>query len=563
MNIKISIFPNKAVNSANNQNIQPKTKPMPMDSVSFSSNIKENEKNFVELREKISKDMKPIMSNSEAACWDFYTNSSQENLDKMNAAQDKANDFYDNKEIYAQLKEINNKGGVHDKKLQKQLRNLTSSFGDGIEYKNELKAMSEKENEISQKFNSYVMKIDDKPVSKAELSQIIETEKNPEIRKKALNAKIQSGDLIAEDLRELVKMRNDFAKKKGYDNYFDYMLEENYDIKPKELDKLLTDVANNTKDSNKKVMDGVKADLSKAFGVASEDLRSYHFGYLAGDNPEKLVNDEIKSKEEVVDISKKAYAGMGYDVDKLPIELDLFPRANKNTHGFSFPIEAGKDARILANLTNNVSSIDTLMHELGHSVFTVKTNPKLPYLEQDTTSTMTEAVAMMMGDMPRTEGLIKDKVSPEVFAKFQKSAAEEDSKFVGSSMAIIDFERNMYKNPDQDLKQLWKDMGVKYKGRSEKDEPTNEWATIPHFLSHPAYYQNYFRASLIKAQLYDALTDKFGNLTENKNTAKYLDEHIFQYGGSKEDDEILQEVTGKPLTAEAFCERINKTIKGE
>ena len=563
MNIKISIFPNKAVNSANNQNIQPKTKPMPMDSVSFSSNIKENEKNFVELREKISKDMKPIMSNSEAACWDFYTNSSQENLDKMNVAQDKANDFYDNKDIYAQLKEINDKGGVHDKKLQKQLRNLTSSFGDGIEYKNELKAMSEKENEISQKFNSFVMKIDDKPVSKAEVSQIIETEKNPEIRKKALNAKIQSGDLIAEDLRELVKMRNDFAKKKGYDNYFDYMLEENYDIKPKELNKLLTDVANNTKESNKKVMDGVKADLSKAFGVAPEDLRSYHFGYLAGDNPEKLVNDKIKTKEEVVDISKKAYAGMGYDVDKLPIELDLFPRANKNTHGFSFPIEAGKDARILANLTNNVSSIDTLMHELGHSVFTVKTNPKLPYLEQDTTSTMTEAVAMMMGDMPRTEGLIKDKVSPEVFAKFQKSAAEEDSKFVGSSMAIIDFERNMYKNPDQDLKQLWKDMSVKYKGRSEKDEATNEWATIPHFLSHPAYYQNYFRASLIKAQLYDALTDKFGNLTENKNTAKYLDEHIFQYGGSKEDDEILQEVTGKPLTAEAFCERINKTIKGE
>ena len=71
------------------------------------------------------------------------------------------------------------------------------------------------------------------------------------------------------------------------------------------------------------------------------------------------MHDEIKSKEEVVEISKKAYAGMGYDVDKLPIKLDLFPRENKNTHGFSFPIEAGKDARILANLTNNVSRIDT------------------------------------------------------------------------------------------------------------------------------------------------------------------------------------------------------------
>lgn len=561
MDFKINLFKSNAINKTNNKTIQPKTKPIPMDSVSFSTNIKENEKNFVELREKISKDMQPIMSNSEAACWNFYTESSKENLDKMNAAQDKANDFYDNKEIYAQLKEINDKGGVQDKKLQKQLRNLTSAFGDGIEFKEELKAMSEKENEISQKLNSYVMKIDDKPVSKAELSQIMETEKNPEIRKKASDAKIKSGDLIAEDLRELVKMRNDFAKKKGYDNYFDYKISEDYDIKPKELDKLLSDVAKNTKKSNDKVMSEIKADLSKAFGVKPEDLRSYHFGYLAGEDPERLVNEQINTKEEVVDISKKAYAGMGYDVDSLPIKLDLFPRANKNTHGFSFPIEAGKDARILANLTNNVSSIDTLMHELGHSVFTVKTDSKLPYMEQDTTSTMTEAVAMMMGDLVRTEGLLKDKVSPEVNEKFAKSLGKEDSSFVGSSMAIIDFERNMYKNPDQDLKQLWKDMSVKYKGRSEKDEPTNEWATIPHFLSHPAYYQNYFRASLIKAQLYDGLTKKFGNITENKDTAKYLNEHIFKYGGSKEDDEILQEVTGQPLTAEAFCDRINELVK--
>ena len=559
MNIK-NIIPKFAVNFKGTNNIQPKTKPIPMDSVSFSTNIKENEQNFVELREQISKDMKPIMSASEAACWDFYTESSKENLDKMNAAQDKANDFYDNKEIYAQLKEINNKGGVQDKKLQKQLRNLTSAFGDGIEFKEEIKVMNEKENEISQKLNSYVMKIDEKPVSKAELSKIMETEKNPEIRKKAADAKIKSGDLIAEDLRELVKMRNDFAKKKGYDNYFDYKIAEDYDIQPKELDKLLSDVAKNTKKSNDKVMSGIKNDLSKAFGIKPEELRSYHFGYLAGEDPERLVNEQIKTKEEVVDISKKAYAGMGYDIDKLPIKLDLFPRENKNTHGFSFPIEAGKDARILANLTNNVSSIDTLMHELGHSVFTVKTDSKLPYMEQDTTSTMTEAVAMMMGDMVRTEGLVKDKVSPEVNEKFAKSLGKEESLFVGSSMAIIDFERNMYKNPDQDLKQLWKDMSVKYKGRSEQDEPTNEWATIPHFLSHPGYYQNYFRASLIKAQLYDSLTQKLGKLTENKETAKYLDENLFKYGGSKDDNEILTEITGKELSADAFCERINKLV---
>jgi len=543
----------------------PKTKPMPADSVCFS-NVppkQTNDEKFVELREKISPEMKQLYTEVASADWDFYTNSSKENLEKSNAAQDKMNDFYDDKEIYKEIKKINDAGGVKEPHLQKQLRNLTTAFGDGIEYKEELKAMREKENEISQKLNSFQMTIDGENVSKAQIQKIMETETNPEMRKKAADAKIASGDLIADDLVELVKMRNEFAQKKGYDNYFDYKIAQDYDIQPKELDKLLGDVAANTKEANAKVMSDKKQELADAFGIRQEDLRSYHFGLLTGEDPEKLVNDEITTKEQVVEMSKKAYAGMGYNIDEMPITLDLFPRENKNTHGFSFPIEPGKDARILANLTNNVSSVDTLMHELGHSVFTVETDPTIPYLTQDTTSTMTEAVAMMMGDMPRTEGLAKDLVSPEVNEKFEKSLGSEEATFVGSAMTIIEFERAMYKNPDQDLKQLWKDLSVKYKGRSEQDEPTNEWATVPHYLSHPGYYQNYFRASLIKAQLYDALTDKFGKLTENKETATYLNEHLFQYGGSKTDNEILTDITGKELSADAFCERINRLVLEE
>ena len=198
------------------------------------------------------------------------------------------------------------------------------------------------------------MKIDGENVSKSQIKKIMETETNPEIRKKAEIAKIASGDLIADDLVELVKMRNDFAKKKGFDNYFDYKISQDYDIQPKALDKLLGDVSKNIREANAKVMNDKKQDLANAFGIKQEDLRSYHFGLLTGEDPEKLVNDQIKTKEQVVEISKKAYAGMGYNIDELPITLDLFPRANKNTHGFSFPIEPGKDARILANLTTLV-----------------------------------------------------------------------------------------------------------------------------------------------------------------------------------------------------------------
>ena len=41
-------------------------------------------------------------------------------------------------------------------------------------------------------------------------------------------------------------------------------------------------------------------------------------------DPKKAVNESLTSKEQVVDIAKTAYMNMGYDVDNMPIILDLF-----------------------------------------------------------------------------------------------------------------------------------------------------------------------------------------------------------------------------------------------
>ena len=116
----------------------------------------------------------------------------------------------------------------------------------------------------------------------------------------------------------------------------------------------------------------------------------------------------------------------------------------------------------------------------------------------------------------------------------------------------------MYENPEQDLKQLWHDLKVKYQKRSEKEDLDNGWATIPHFLSHPAYYQNYFRATIIKAQMYNYLTSKLGNITENNKTANILKNELFQYGISMEENELIEKFTGKKLSVDDFIESIKK-----
>ena len=114
----------------------------------------------------------------------------------------------------------------------------------------------------------------------------------------------------------------------------------------------------------------------------------------------------------------------------------------------------------------------------------------------------------------------------------------------------------MYKNPNQNPSKLWYDLKCLYTGKNKIEDINNEWATIPHYLSHPAYYQNYFRANIIKAQIYKYLTSQLGLITENKATAEFLNNNLFKYGESIEEDDLIKQFTGESLSSKALCESL-------
>lgn len=490
------------------------------------------------------------------ADWNFYINSNPQNLDIMTKAQDEYSNLFKDKNYYEKFKNLD-KNNLNNHE-QKQLKNILKDFEEEIHSGEELKQLRNKENEIAQKYNSYVLKIDDKEVTRVDIQKILQTETNPDIRKKAYEANIAAADFIANDLKEFVKMRNNFALKKGFSNYFEYKLTEDYEVVLNDLLCLLDDVYFKSKDVIKNIIEDKQKDLKNFFNV--DELKPYHYGLLLDNDPAKKVNECFKNKEQIVEISKTTYKNMGYDVDKLiddkKLTLDLFPRKNKNTHGFCFDIDAGCDARILANLTNNTNSLDTLNHEMGHCVYTLGISRELPFVDRQTYPAMTEAVAMMMGDIQKRENILKNIVPADVLEEFKNTFRKDEANFIAHSQVIINFEKEMYENPDQDLKKLWHDLKVKYQLRSENEESDNGWASIPHYLSHPAYYQNYFRATLIKAQIYNYLLDKLGNITENSKTAEFLDKNLFQYGISMEENELIEKLTGKKLRADDFVKSI-------
>lgn len=508
--------------------------------------MRESEK-FIRIREEFSPALEKVNYNEGKTAWDFYLNSNPQTLNAFEKAQDDITKLYSDREMYNKFLEIDKtKISKHE---QKQLKNILKSFDERLNSGEAFKALEKKENEIAQKYNSYVAIIDGKEVSKPEISRIMQNETDPELREKAYKATIKGGDLIADDMIEFVKMRNDFATSKGYDNFFDYKLKEDYDVESEFLNKLIDEVYCGAREKIKSLQQKSYSELKKIFKV--DKLEGWHYGLLTDSNPEKAVNNILENYS-IEDISKNAYRGMGYDIDKLisegKITLDLYPRKGKNTHGFCFCIAPGMDSRILANLRNDAKSIDTLNHEMGHCVYDLGISRKLPIIDRQPSSmAFTEAIAMMMGDLQKKEDMLKDIIPKDKLSKFKKSIAEDEANFISKSLLIIDFEREFYKNPNQNPAKLWADLRLKY--RNQNHAPNNEWATIPHYLSHPAYYQNYFRASLMKAQIYNHLKNILGSITENSKTADYLRENIFSKGASVEEYDLIKQLTGKDFSA--------------
>ena len=167
---------------------------------------------------------------------------------------------------------------------------------------------------------------------------------------------------------------------------------------------------------------------------------------------------------------------------------------------------------------------------------------------------LTEAIALMMGDIKKKENILKGIVPEDILQGYKDSLKKDEIENVVRELQVMDFEREIYNNPDQNPAELWVKMREKYLDIYTPAD--NEWADMAHYLNRPGYYQNYFRATLMKAQIYNHLNKVLGNITENPKTAEYLNKNIFSAGASVNEYDLIKQLTGKEFGADDFIKNL-------
>lgn len=520
--------------------------------------------------------IKPLDKQANLAWWDAAVTGDPKAYDRSSAMTLQIRRIYSDSKDFAFLKEVKQSEQVKDPLLARQLTVLYNAYLANQIDPELLQQIVELGTEIEKNFSTFRGAIDGKKVTDNEIKEILKGQTDSAQRQKAWLASKQVGTAVAADLVRLVKLRNEAARKLGFDTYHTLALATGeQDVK--ELDKIFDDLYERTKVPFAKAKAELDQILAKKYGVAPAELMPWHYHdpfFQETPMVYDLDLDVYYQDKDVKTLAEQFYAGLGLPVETILARSDLYEKEGKNPHAFCTHIDREGDVRILCNLKNNESWMETILHELGHGVYDKYLDYGTPYLLRTPAHTFTtEAVAMFFGRLSRNPAWMQqmlglsDAQRAEIEKVGAKYAQLKQLIFARWDMVMYNFEKGLYAHPDQDLTKLWWDLVEKYQlVKRPLNRPNPDWAAKIHFSAAPCYYHNYLLGELLASQWQHTLvtrvlglqSDRGVSYIDQKRAGDYLRRAVFEAGNLYPWNEMIERSTGEPLTAKYFVDQFVK-----
>ncbi len=514
--------------------------------------------------------IKPMAKEVSLASWEAAISGRPEDYDKVSELTLKVRQVYSDPQEFAFLKDAKESGQVTDAILARQLDVLYNSYLESQIEPELLKKIVDLGTKIEKNFSTFRGTIEGNKVTDNEIKEILKTQTDSGKRKQAWLASKQVGAEVADDIVQLVKLRNEAAKKLGFDNYHTLSLATSeQDVK--ELDRIFEKLYELTNEPYAKLKAELDRILADNYGIAVAELMPWHYhDPFFQETPlvYELDLDAYYEDKDVKELAAEFYAGIGLPVESILANSDLYEREGKNPHAFCTDIDREGDVRILCNITNNEYWMEVTLHELGHAVYDKYHDRQVPFLlRRPVHAFTTEAIAMFFGRLSRNSAWMQqmlgltDRQRAQIEKVSGKYAQLKQLIFARWDMVMYNFEKQLYANPEQDLDSLWWRMVEKYqlvKRPQGRDEP--DWAAKIHFTIAPCYYHNYLLGELLASQLHNHMTREILKLESDKNLSyigrrelgDFLRENIFEAGAVYHWNEMIKRATGQPLTPDYY-----------
>ncbi|WP_456275130.1 M2 family metallopeptidase [Bacillus sp. AK128] len=508
--------------------------------------------------------MKELHTNRAQSSWMSSTTGEEEWNKKTAEAQTEMNIYFSNKELFEQVNDYLNQENLNPLD-QRELETLYSSMVRNQLPEEDLKEMVQLSTELVSVFNTFRATLDGKEVSENDVRDILIKSNDLELRERAWHASKQIGQEVEEKLLTLVRKRNETARQLGFEDYHQMSFEL------QELDRdyvfnTFNELVELSNEPFRQLKGEMDAELAERFQVSVEELRPWHYAdpFFQEAPPSKELDlDPYYQGKNLEELTSATFMSMGMDITDMLSKSDLYPRAKKNQHAFCTDIDREGDVRVLCNNTESDYWSATMLHEYGHAVYFKYIDKSLPFsLRRPAHTLTTEAIAMLYGRMAKDPVWMKqflgldqndiEKLKPQIELSLRRQMLIS-ARWI---MTFAFFERELYKNPNQDLNALWwKIVNEVQFVNPPEDQDYPHWAAKIHFTLVPVYYQNYLLGELTTSQLQRYIEKNVSEDFFSKSVGEFLINQFFVPGARNHWNTKIEKATGEKLNPRHFVEQ--------
>jgi peptidyl-dipeptidase A len=512
--------------------------------------------------------LRPLTLARNLAWWESNVEATDENARRRAEAELEYSDALADRELYAEVEaalSVDTAKGADgaDERSLELLRSLMLPHQVSGSLRSRI---VELESEVDARFSRHRGTLRGDEVDDNEIKRILRESDDPSERREAWEASKTVGAEVAEDVRELARLRNEAARSLGYRDWFALSLAVD-ELDEDKLWDTLGQADRATAETFARWKGALDARLAERFGCASSELRPWHYAdpFFQEAPPDGAVNlDPLFEDRDVVALARRTFDGLELDVEGILARSDLYPRPGKNQHAFCIHVDRGGDVRVLANVTATQNWAEAMLHELGHGVYDLGFGEALPWLLRDTHLVTTEASALLFGALAgEREWLerileIDASQAQRLESRLRAARAAELLVFTRWVLVMTGFERVLYGDPEADLDTLWWDLVARHQLLTPPDgRQAPDWAAKIHIAVAPVYYHTYLYGAIVALQLRDALAATAGGIVARPEAGRALTTKLYAHGQSVRWDRLVEQASGTPLSVESLAREVS------
>jgi oligoendopeptidase F len=247
--------------------------------------------------------------------------------------------------------------------------------------------------------------------------------------------------------------------------------------------------------------------------------------------------------------------------------IDVYENDGKRSGAYSAPVY-GVHPYMLMNWTDTLDDVFTLAHEMGHSMHTMLTHERQPFVYSDYTIFVAEVPSTLSEALLLEHWLANATDRDEQIVLLQHAIDNITSTFY-TQVLFADFELAAHALVERDepitsevLNALYKERFDAYYGDAVDMEELTPitWARIPHFFNTPYYVYQYATCFASAAKLAKEITNGT-EASRNEARRRYLD--LLGAGGNDHPMTLLKAAgvdLSEPTTIKAVVDQLDSLV---